>query len=81
MIKNHRYQSKTVVPGSSISPRRDEFLFVGQDIVKSQIAIRRAYGAAFLAWHLPNRKFFYGVAGWVGRYVLADSVKKCFDLK
>jgi hypothetical protein len=47
MIKNHRYQSKTVVPGSSISPRRDEVLFVGQDIVKSQIAIRRAYGVVF----------------------------------
>jgi hypothetical protein len=49
MIKNHRYQSKTVVPGSSISPRRDEFLFVGQDIVKSQIAIRQAYGVVFPA--------------------------------
>lgn len=75
MIKNHRYQSKTVVPGSSISPRRDEFLFVGQDIVKSQIAIRRAYGLVFPAWHLPNRKFFDGVAGWVGQDVPANSGK------
>jgi hypothetical protein len=55
MIKNHRYQSKTVVPGSSISPRRDEFLFVCHDIVKSQIAIRQAYGVFFLVWHLTYR--------------------------
>ncbi len=75
MIKNHRYQSKTVVPGSSISPRRDEFLFVGQDIVKSQTVIRRAYGVFFPDWHLPNRTFIDGVAGWVGQDVPADPGK------